>query len=581
MTCLATLGCLALLALPQGPKLESAAATSTLEFPDRPEQMAHTPFVDALGVPTTADLLRFGTVDLDGNHVADAFWLGDTGHGPELRLAMGREHCPGRFRDWPIALRSLALTDAAPLRQAWLDQDTLLLADPAAQYLTRLTFDLGTGLDPHTSGAFATAAFGALPPMLGAIELATNNVEGDGCDDIAVVYDRGAAGHAIIKYELDAPFGIPLLVRSTRADLPWAVRHVQLADFNGDGRSDVAAELPGLGVLIGTDDLSGQLQYAGFVPYATIDHLCSAPFGTAPGTGAALALTTATGVLVCWFDGPALRYHWLTAQPGTATGSAALLPRGDALEVVAFGSDGRTLQIQAIQRGRAPGPIVARSPHDPAAYLGLQNPCGLATADVDADGDVDLVLQHPDGIQWYTVRHEHTALRPALVDLSQDLALASLGWYGATYEVAVPAHWDFVALPQIELQVMVEHPFTGDQLRWDRRILPIDPLTRCAKFTVQWQDSAQHTAAFLNNPALVPPAFTQAGHLTAGRRSQLTFLGFGLGNVSYPSAERRTEPLILFTDPGGNGNKSAQGVVWEKRAAPPLPKADAALLPWQ
>ena len=36
---------------------------------------------------------------------------------------------------------------------------------------------------------------------------------------------------------------------------------------------------------------------------------------------------------------------------------------------------------------------------------------------------------------------------------------------------------------------------------------------------------AQITAQFLNNPYLVPQAFTLAGHLSAGRRTQLAFLG--------------------------------------------------------
>ncbi|MCA8948077.1 MAG: hypothetical protein KDE27_01160, partial [Planctomycetes bacterium] len=78
-------------AAPQGPKLAGTAATSTLVLPVRPEEMAHAPFVDAIGQPVPATVTHFGTLDLDGNRIADAFWLGDAGHGPELALAMGRE----------------------------------------------------------------------------------------------------------------------------------------------------------------------------------------------------------------------------------------------------------------------------------------------------------------------------------------------------------------------------------------------------------------------------------------------------------------------------------------------------------
>lgn len=579
MTCLVLLGCAVSLALPQGPTLTPAAPTGSLAYPDRPSEMAHVPFVDALGQPAIATDVTIATLDLDGNRIPDAIVLGDAGHGLALHVAMGREHSPGRFRDWPIApgLASGSFTAAAPLRQAWLDQDTVLLADPNAPQLLRLGFDLGMGVDPHGSGAFSTAAFTVLPPSYGAVDLATGNVEGDGCDDVVVVHDNGSAGFAVIRHALDAPFGVPMLIGSARIDVPWPVRDVALCDFDGDGSGDVVAHVPGLGVAVLRDDLLGNLVPIAAIPAPNVTDLATAPFDAT----AALAIATPTGVLICWLESATLQYHWLAAAPGHPTHGAALLPRGPAVDVVISAADGRLLRTQTLTRGKLPGPIQDTRPADPAAYVGNHTPCGLASTDVDGDGDVDLLLQHPDGGQWLTLRHEHIAQRPGLVAITQDVSLASFGWYGATYDIAVPASWDLTALPQIELQVMVEHPFTGQQLRWDRRLLPIDPVTRLASFTVQWQDSAQTTANFLNNPALVPLAFAQAGYLTAGGRTQLTFLGTGLGNANYAGAERRTEPLLLHTDPGGNGNKSAQGVVWEKRTAPPLPQADAALLPWQ
>lgn len=587
MTCLALLSLLSLSATPQGPTLSSAPATSlgfqsleflSIGFPDRPEQMSHVPFRDAAGAPLTAAVRRFGTLDLDGNHIEDAFWLGTANGANDLQLAMGREHSPGRFRDWPLQHPITGpVADAATLRQAWMDQDTLLLADPNAQYLTRLSFNLATAGDPHLNGSFATSPFLTIPAQLGAVEITSGNAEGDQCDDIVVVYDRGPLGYSVIKYRLDAPYGVPLLSGTARIDVPWVVQRVQLLDFDGNGSGDIAAELPGLGVVIVLDDGSTQLQIADHVPTTQCTDLAVGRFDSSD----ALALATTFGVLAMWRELGQLRWRWLPAPAGTTTCTTALLPQGSNIEIAAFAADGRTLQLQTLTRGVSPAPHATIVPDDPAAYYGFTGACGLARADLDGDGDVDLVLQHPDGAQWYTVRNQSTGARPRLSALSQDLSLVSLGWYGATYTVVVPQGWDFVTMPLLELQVMVEHPYTGQQLRWDNRIASIDPLTRSATFTVQWQDSSQQMAAILANPNLVPFAFTQAGYATAGCRAQLNFLGMGIGNVWYNGADYRGEPLVIYTDPGGSGNKSAQGVVWEERTAPPLPKADDALLPWQ
>ncbi|MCA8975131.1 MAG: hypothetical protein KDC98_10435, partial [Planctomycetes bacterium] len=140
---------------------------STLEFPAAPEAMAHVPFRDAAGVALAARLRRFGTLDLDGNRIADAFWLGDATGAHELQLAMGREHSPGRFRDWPVP-HGLAtgIADAAVLRQSWAEQDSLLLADPTAQHLQLLSFNLATAGNPHLGGWFTTAPYLAIPAMI-------------------------------------------------------------------------------------------------------------------------------------------------------------------------------------------------------------------------------------------------------------------------------------------------------------------------------------------------------------------------------------------------------------------------------
>jgi hypothetical protein len=220
----------------------------------------------------------------------------------------------------------------------------------------------------------------------------------------------------------------------------------------------------------------------------------------------------------------------------------------------------------------------------PWSYSGSFTPCGAGIADVDGDGDRDLVLQHPDGLQWFTVRNAQRCQHPVLYGTVQDLSLVPLGWYGATYTLAVPPDWDLAALPAIELQVMVEHPVTQEQRRWDRRTAAIDPLTRQASFVVQWQDFAAAWTAILDAPnpqGLLPYSFVVNGWATSGRRTELVFLGIGPGNPFHNGGERRGEALVLFTDPTGGGNKSAQGIAWEPRTAPPLPKADDAMLPWQ
>jgi len=579
MTCLALLSLFSLNAEPQGPSFHAASTPSTLAFPVHPETLGHVPFRDIGDTPLTANVRRFGTLDLDGNQISDAFWLGDAAGAHELQIAMGREQTAGRFRAWPVPHNlPNGIADAAALRQDWIEQDTLLLADPNAQYLTRLSFDLAMSGDPHLNGWFTTTPFFAIPPQLGAVEITSANIEGDGCDDVAVAYDRGAQGFSIVKFALDAPFGMPMLLGSTSIDLPWTVRDIKLLDFDGDGRGDIAAELPGLGVVIARDDGSGQLQPMVWVPVSMGANLAVGRFASSD----ALALAMPYGVLTLWLDGGLQQWHWLPAAAGTTTAHAALLPRGTSVEVVAAASNGRILRLQTLERGMTPDPASDIEPLDPAAWMGSFAPCGLGTADIDGDGDTDLLLQHPDGQQWVTLRHEHTSQRPGLISLTQDLSLVSLGWYGATFTISVPAHWNLTELPQIELQVMVEHPYTGEQLRWDRHVEMIDPVTYTATFGVWWQDSSQIMNDILAGTYPVPSVLTMNGEVIAGCRTQLNFLGFGLGNAGWNGGERRTEPLLIYTDPGGNGNKSAQGVVWQPpEGEVPLAAADDDLLPWQ
>ena len=98
MTCLALLSLFSLNAEPQGPSFHAASTPSTLAFPVHPETLGHVPFRDIGDTPLTANVRRFGTLDLDGNQISDAFWLGDAAGAHELQIAMGREQTAGRFR---------------------------------------------------------------------------------------------------------------------------------------------------------------------------------------------------------------------------------------------------------------------------------------------------------------------------------------------------------------------------------------------------------------------------------------------------------------------------------------------------
>ncbi|MBK8101047.1 MAG: hypothetical protein IPK26_28520 [Planctomycetes bacterium] len=71
------------------------------------------------------------------------------------------------------------------------------------------------------------------------------------CDDLAVLLDAGALGSVVVKFRLDAPWGLPTVAGIARADVPLPMRRLRLLDWDRDGRSDVAAEVPGLGVVIG------------------------------------------------------------------------------------------------------------------------------------------------------------------------------------------------------------------------------------------------------------------------------------------------------------------------------------------
>ncbi|MBK8101719.1 MAG: hypothetical protein IPK26_31950 [Planctomycetes bacterium] len=551
------------------------------QLPAQPSLLSHAPFA------SVGRLRAAGTIDLDGNDLPDAWFLGDApGTAEQLRFAMGREQCAGRFRDWPRAFsQPTPIADAATLRIASVLQDQLLTVHPSVPGIGTIGFDLPATANPHAAGTFLHGWLAQLPPLTNLFEIETGNHDGEACDDLAVLLDAGALGSVVVKFRLDAPWGLPTVAGIARADVPLPMRRLRLLDWDRDGRSDVAAEVPGLGVVIGRDDGAGNLVFAAFVPSQgrTLVDLTTGPMLATVTAYRCRSAEKRRSPMASRLSGAMVRTdrsHWLPG-PGDALGGAALLEAdADHVVLAALPAAGNRLLTQVLFRRGGALPAATAQPSDPIAYWGAFTSCGTFVDDLDGDGDRDLWLQHPDGASWYPVRNASRSLAPELLRVTHDASLSASGWYLESHHVRVPAGWDFQAFPDLELQVMLEDPFGIAQFRWDRLLRPIDPVTRQVTFTVAWQENAQTTAAFMQNRNLLPPAFAQAGYATAGRRTQLHICACGPGNWWFNDAERRGEPLLLYHDPGGSANKSAQGVLWEKRPAPPLPRADQTILPW-
>lgn len=561
---------LALLAvLPQGAD-RTEDARPLLDFPQQPAAVTFVPFRDAFGAPARLTTLAAGAADFDGDRNADAWMLAGPDDGSsQLSIQYSRTSSLGRFRDGHVFAAG-RWTRAATFRSSSYSRDRVLLVDPANPYLSSARYYLRDELrDPPRSGAYEIRDF-VFHVGAGAYEIATRDDAQDGHDDVAVLRQLSVGSWEVRKLLV----GQYMMVQGeVSLQLPFPLDSLTLLDVDHDGRSDVLARVPGVGVAALRDQGDGTFGWYAFVAIPSgLQGMFIGDFdgdqhddvGFVLSVGVALFTTTPAALqpraaLLC--------SHGRLAAAGLADAN------GDGhVDVVGLADDGRALLQWFGTSNGGYGPAEVRLPYDPFEYLGA-GPLGMrgVFADFDDDGDDDLLLQLPSGAAWHGLLT--VGARPLAPGLLETLHLGPVGetgYHKQQLTVGLPPWAAARGLRDVEVGVFLEDPRRSPIVfvYWGRLIAQLDAVTNQTRFNVYYQTDQNLLIDMLQRDG--PDRFGEG--ITAGGNVLLT--------IHAKDGAQRFGSLLLHHDGSGDGNKSAKGVRWQSRAAPPKPSADADLLPW-
>lgn len=523
---------------------------------------AFAPIVDAGGRPIARRVVAGGATDFDADGNADLWFLTESAPGQtQMHALMANTGDLGRFRQW-ADYAPAALPDAASYhsRDAL---DMVLAVDPASDRLSHFFFVPNMSApDPRLGGYW-----GRTPGWqvgLGCFEIETANTDGDAHDDLLLLRRAGEGLTEVKLVVMGNPSGgQPSPQREVKTLLPFAARNLRALDFDGDGRTDAALELPGSGILV----LRGgkyDFQVDTFVPLpAGLRDLC---VGDLDRDGRdELGIVVDTGVLVI---GSAVATRLLASPAGTPSLASARcvdIDRDGTPDVVASLASGDGVVVHRQQGAGFAAPDLYLPAVPPPAGGGVQG-LPLLTFDADRDGDLDLAVQVRDA-GWVVLQSAHRSLAPLNVQTVHE------GRFGENYiserlDFSLPTAWLTAGIDHVEVGVYMRHP-TAPGRPWvlwantDTAVSAASPLVTSVRML--------YLVDLSKLPLLTSPYLYSQG---------LAVSGDTLVTVHGKVGRQRYQSMLVFHEGRGDENKSTLGVQWKVIAAPPLPRADAQLLPF-
>ena len=565
------------LALPQGPVGPAVASDprTSFGFPEPVSAACYAPFVDAAGNPQGVTIAAAGLGDLDGDGNRDAWFLAGPGsRAGEVIVGGAQTAALGRY----VTRASIPAgnwTSGATLRRAGVP-DVVLLADPLRGSPDLLFYQPGI-TDPRAGTWFVVPSMWFAGAGTRALE--SYDADRDGNDDLVLTLDLSLGNQVIgtrfvVLHLGMGTFGHGVLATSA-IDLMLPGLTARAADLDGNGRTDLVVNAEGFGIANFVDDGQGS-----FAPTAFL----SLPAGWLRGTSIAdldgdgdddAAHAIQDGVFVVLSGGAT---HVLV-RPLFAPllGALALVDvdHDGGQDVVGLPANGGSLvlwrRLPATNSFSA-AELLAPPASAPELVAGPgASGVAIAEGDIDHDGDRDLLWQIPSGDRWLALLGTDTDVSPMSIRGVTSGPTSPIGFSRQIFSITLPQELVSAGVQDLEFAVFVEDPATLELVYWTRDVAAFDPITRTLSVPVQ---------------IMIDPLNRQwvwSQHVTRHPLTQeITAFGNTVISVHGRSGPRRfRSTLVTWDGHGQNGpNGSAVGVRWNIIAAPPLPKSDQQLLPW-
>jgi hypothetical protein len=519
------------------------------------------PVVDVLGRPIPTFVRALGHVDFDRDGHRDLWLMTEPTPGQtQMHTLLANTADLGRFWGWGTYTPS-NLRDAATWGST-IAIDMVLAVEPSSDSLLHHFFAPNTrGPDPRIGGFW-----GRNPGWVvgfGCYEIETANHDRNDHDDLLVLRDAGGGQSEVTYFHMAAPFGgMPSPQSQVSSKLPWHLESLRALDFDGDRITDALVFAPGVGVLVlrGTKT---SFVVADFL--ALSGGLRDLAVGDLEGDGRDEAIVTLdAGVLV--LNGTSSPRVLLNPPGSGPLAGARVLDfdRSGSRDVVGLLASGDSLLVH-LRRGAGFLPPIL---HQPESFPTGPGPLGqsMLQYDVDKDGDDDVIVQMADG-GFVALRSQQRSHAPLAVNVVHE------GRFNESYiaerlDFALPSSWQHAGIDGLEIGIYMRHPTNLNRpwVLWGHTTMPVAPGQTGASLRLLYLVDLSKLWLLTSAYLFQPQGFAVSGDT--------------LLSVHGKAGQQRFESMLVFHEGRGDENKSTLGVHWKVIAAPPLPRADAQLLPF-